>query len=139
MGKKGFIITVDSFLGVTLMLLFILLAFFFVSRAVLDSWNILDLKGIVFDEGSVLEKSGVFENAIKSSSSEELLTYLNSTPSNYCFSATIFSSDLSVRFYAIKGGCVNNVTNLVSYERTIVIRDANSVSYFLARTEGWVK
>jgi hypothetical protein len=139
-GCRGFVITVDAFLGVTLILLFAVLAFFYMSKVSLNSWNTIDQRNLVFDEASILEKSLALENSVINSSSEEILSFLNQTPQGYCFEVTIYSSpDLSPKIHSIKTGCVKSADEYISIDRSFVVRDSDSVSYYIARVSGWSK
>ncbi|MFA6268824.1 MAG: hypothetical protein WCW13_03015 [archaeon] len=137
--QKGFLITVDAFLSVTLILLIIILSFFYLSKVTLDSWDKVDLISLVFDEASVLEKSLAIENSILQSSSENILDYLNNTPSGVCFEVTVFSSTLVPEVHALKNGCVGRADDVVSYERTVAVRNLSSVTFYIFRVEGWLK
>ncbi|MFA5931468.1 MAG: hypothetical protein WC821_04115 [archaeon] len=138
--RKGFIITVDAFLSVTLILLLVILSFFYLSSTSLDSWNVVDLKNIVFDCASVLEKSLALESAVKQSSSEGILLILNNTPNRYCFEVSVLdSTNLSPIITVLKAGCVKYSTEIISYERGLVVKTDMDTSFYLARVAGWVK
>lgn len=138
--EKGFVITVDAFLSSTLILLLIILSFFYLSNTSLNSWNIVDLKNIVFDCASVLEKSLTLESAVKQSSSEGILLFLNNTPNRYCFEVVILNpADLSPVVDVLKAGCTKYSDEIISYERALVVKNSSSTSFYLARVEGWVK
>ena len=106
--ENGFIITVDSFLGITLATIFIILALFYLSLISLDSWNAVDLKDSCSDLISVMEKNGVIVDALFSSSSEEISLILNSTPQNTCFELIIFDEESINVIHSIKTGCVKS-------------------------------
>ena len=144
MGKsfssKGFVITIDAFLSVTLVLLFIILSFFYLSQISINSWDSIDLKNTIYDSSNVLEKSLVLENAVKSLSSEEILVNLNETSKSYCIQLSILKqSDLSPLIVALKSGCQKLTDQLFSYERTLVVKSDSNFSFYVVRTEGWVK
>jgi hypothetical protein len=137
--NKGFIITVDSFLGITLVAVFMILALVYLSLIRLDSWNSVDLKDSCSDLVSIMEKKGVIIDALLSSSSERISLVLNSTPSNKCFELIIFDDSSNNVIHSIKTGCVKNSTSVFSVERSIVLNDGSSVSFFVARINGWFK
>lgn len=137
--EKGFLITVDSFLSVTLIIFLITASLFYLSQAKSDSWNTVDLKYAVNDLSTVLEKNLGFENAIKQSSSELLLEKLDNSSSKYCFSSTIYNSDLSVQMSSIKTGCTKNAEDILSAERVIVVNSSGTISLYIARIDGWFK
>jgi hypothetical protein len=139
MSERGFVITVDAFLSVTMIVLFIILSFFYLSKVNLSSWNSVDLKTMTSDELTVLEKSLVFEDALKRGSSELILSSLNSTPIGYCFEATLFSQSFSPIIHTIKAGCTKNATNIASNERVIIVPTDSTPLIYVARVEGWVK
>ncbi|MBT4191776.1 MAG: hypothetical protein HOE11_00560, partial [Candidatus Diapherotrites archaeon] len=87
MNDKGFILTFDSFLGVVLLFFLFLASFFYISQVNFDSWNSIDLIDLARDELTVLEKNGVFENAILGNSSELIRQNINSAPNPICFEA----------------------------------------------------
>ncbi len=138
--NKGFVITVDAFLGATLILLFIIISFFYLSQVSLTSWNLIDLRNIVNDEAAVLEKTMTLEYSVNQSSSDALLSKLNESAMNVCFEVTITNPVTSLPVvHAVKTGCVKNASEVASIERSFVVNDGNSVSFFVARIEGWVK
>jgi len=136
--EKGFVITVDSFISVSLILIFVLISFYYLSNVSLDSWNAVDARILAFDEAAVLEKSLAVENSIKLSSSELILASLNSTPSGYCFEATVYDSTLSTPLvHAIKTGCTKNSTNLTSVERAIAVKQGSIVTFYILKVVVW--
>ncbi|MGI6589837.1 MAG: hypothetical protein ACOX1V_04220 [Candidatus Iainarchaeum sp.] len=137
--ENGFIITVDSFLGITLATIFIILALFYLSLISLDSWNAVDLKDSCSDLISVMEKNGVIVDALFSSSSEEISLILNSTPQNTCFELIIFDEESINVIHSIKTGCVKSSRSVFSVERSIVLNEGEGVSFFVARINGWFK
>lgn len=137
--ERGFIITVDSFLALTLVAVFVILAFGFISLVKIDSWNSVDLKNSSSDLSSVLDTSGVIKNALLSSSTEGILSILNSTPANICFESLVFDSDSNIVLHSIKTGCVKSSTQIFSTERLIVLNDSTNVSFFISRVNGWFK
>jgi len=137
--EKGFIITVDSFLSITLVTLLVILAFNYVSLIKLDSWDSVDLKNSSSDVISILDKSNSFNDALLSSSTEGISSILNSTPNNVCFESTVFDSDSNIVLHTIKTGCTKNSTSVFSVERSIVLNNSGVNSFFIARIEGWVK
>ena len=137
--EKGFIITVDSFLSITLVALLIVLAFGYISLIKLESWNSIDLKNSVSDLSILLDKTDSVDNALLSYSTEGISSVLNSTPSNICFESTVFDSDSIVILHAIKTGCTKNSAQVFSAERLIVLNDNGSISFYISRVEGWFK
>ena len=139
--EKGFVLTVDAFLSVTLILLFIILSFFYLSKTSVYSWNAVDLRLVTGDELAVLEKGGVLESAIKQSSSEGILSALNDTPNSYCFSLTVYdySAALAPKLNSVKSGCAQKGNDVSSVERTIISRNASDINFYIARLEGWRK
>ena len=136
--QKGFVITVDAFLGATLMFLLVILSFVYLSQTSMDSWNTVDLRNAVFDEANVLEKSLVLETAVKQSSSEGILSSLNSTQAFYCFEVSVLNpNDFSIVINALKTGCIKRSTDSFSFEKTLVVNSNGIVSFYIARIEGW--
>ena len=136
--RKGFIITVDSFLGLTLMAVFMMLSLVYLSLVSLDSWNSIDLKDSCSDLVSILEKEGVIDRALLSSSSEEASFFINSTPQSSCFELVVFDSLGDSVIHAIKTGCVKNSSSVFSVERSIVLND-EEINFFIVRVNGWFK
>ncbi len=137
--ENGFIVTVDSFLSITLVAILLVLAFGYISLIKLDSWDSIDLKDSCSDVISVLDKADYLSDAILSYSTENISSILNSTPNNKCFELTIFNSDSNIILHLIKTGCTKNLTQVFSVERSIVLNNNGSVSFFIARIEGWFK
>jgi hypothetical protein len=137
---KGFVITVDAFLGATLILLFIIISYFYLSQVALTSWNLVDLRNIVNDEAAVLEKTMALEYSVNQSSSDVLLSKLNESSMNICFEVTIINPSTALPvIHAMKTGCVKNASEVVSIERSFVVNEDDRVSFFIARVEGWIK
>ncbi len=138
--KKGFIITVDAFLGVTLMLLLILLSLFFISQTSLSSWNLVDLRTAVNDTAVLLEESKSFENSIKQSSGDILLSIINESPENYCFEVTVLDYPaLSNVVHVVKSNCTKNSDTVIAVSKSVVINDHPNVLFYIAKVEGWIK
>ena len=137
--EKGFVMTVDAFLSITLIAIFVLLAFGYISLIKLDSWNSVDLKNSVFDTISILEKTNLFNDALLNYSTEGISSIMNSTPNNVCFESTVFDNSLNVVLHSIKTGCTKNSSQIFSAERLIVLNNNGNVSFFIARIEGWSK
>ena len=136
---RGFIITVDSFIGGTLLFFFVIISFFYLSKTTFSSWDFVDLKIMVFDQLSVLEKNLVLENSIEQGSSELLLSAINATPNNYCFEIVVFDSNLAPVLHALKGGCVKDSSEVIGLDRTVVVNNSPALSFYVARIEGWLK
>lgn len=137
--ERGFIITVDSFLALTLVAIFVILAFGFISLIRIDSWDSVDLKNSSSDLSSILKSTGVVKNALLGSSAEGVLEVLNSTPGNICFESMVFDSDSNIVIHSIKTGCIKNSTQVFSSERLIVLNDSGTISFFISRINGWFK
>ncbi len=137
--ERGFVITVDAFLSVVVMILLILASFFYLSKVSSNSWNVVDLRNIVSDKAVVLEKNHIFEDSILRDSSELLEASLNLVPEPYCLEATVLNASLSPVVHAVKVGCTSTPTQIISSERTIILRSDAGSSFFIAKVEGWVK
>lgn len=137
--EKGFIITVDSFLALTLVAVFVIVAFGFISLVRIDSWNSVDLKNSSSDVSSILKSTGTINNALLGSSTEGILEILNNTPGNICFESMVFDSDSNIVLHSIKTGCIKNSTQVFSSERLIVLNDSGTISFFISRINGWFK
>jgi hypothetical protein len=138
-GEKGFIITVDSFLAITIVAVFMILAFGYLSLVRIDSWNSVDLKNSCSDLASVLLKSDSINNALLGSTTEQISSVLNSTPSNVCFEVIVFDDSSSVVLHTIKTGCTKNSVQVFSAERSVVLNEDSDISFFVARVNGWFK
>ena len=140
MNLRGFIITIDSFLGVTLLFVLMVVAYFFFSQVNLSAWNNIDLRNAVNDEATVLEKSLVLENAIRESSSEVISLAINSAPQNLCFEVTVENSaDYSPFLHSTKNGCVKSSSDITSVNRSVVVKTDSLVAFFIVKVEGWHK
>jgi len=138
--KFGFVVTVDAFLGATLVLLFIVISFFYLSHVSLTSWDQVDLRNTVNDEAAILEKTNAFEYSINQSSSDVLLAKIDESYSNTCFEVTIIDPSTSMPvIHSLKTGCTKNSSEVASVERSFVVNDDENVSFYIARVEGWIK
>jgi len=141
MQTKGFIISTDAFIGLSLLAFFVVISYFYLSTVSLTSWNTIDLIDVTRDEITVLEKQQVLENAIKQSSADLILSKINATQDSLCFELSIFSqSNLDVpMLYAIKTGCTKNYEQLVVADRTLVVNTDTNVEFYIAKIGGWYK
>ncbi len=138
--NRGFIISSDAFIGLTVLAFLILVSLSYVAQVNIDSWNNIDLINSARDLSTVLEKNLVFENAIKQQSSELIQQNINESLQSICFEARIYSStDLNTPILgALKADCTKSFSELVSVERTIIVNDSN-VSFYVAKMEAWYK
>lgn len=140
MGTRGFIITIDSFLGIVLLFMLVIVSFSFLSNIGLSAWNNIDAHNAVNDEAIVLEKSLALENAVKQSSSEALSSALNSTRGAYCFDVTILNpSDYSPVVHALKSGCASSSDSEIVSNRSFAVRTDSNISFYIAKVGGWAK
>ena len=140
MKNNGFVVTSDSFLGLTLLFLLVLASIYYTSQISFDSWNNIDLINSARDLSTVLDKGNFFENAIKQGSSELLLEKINLTPQSFCFEVSVFPENVVVpSLVASKSGCVKNYEELIVVNRAIVVNDVNSISFYTACVEAWYK
>jgi len=141
MHNKGFIISTDAFLGLSMLAFIIVISFFYLSTVDQSSWNTVDLIDLTRDEITFLEKQQILENAIKQSSADLILSNLNATPNSPCFELSIFSeTNLSVpMLYALKTGCTKNYSQLVVADRTLVVNTDTNVQFYIAKLGGWYK
>lgn len=137
--EKGFVLTIDAFLASVVLAAIIVLSIFYLSEINLSSWAKIEMKSLVYDEATVLEKSGTLENAIITSSSEGIINQMDSTPQSQCFEVTTFDQWGSIAIHAQKAGCTKNSGDIISNERIIAVRTATGTEYYTARTEGWLK
>jgi hypothetical protein len=141
MHNKGFIISTDAFIGLSMLAFIVVISFFYLSTITLTSWNTIDLINTTRDEVTVLEKQQVLENAIKQSSADLILSKLNATPDSQCFELSIFSEnnlDIPI-LYTLKTGCTKNYTHLVVADRTVVVNTDTNVEFYIAKLGGWYK
>jgi hypothetical protein len=136
--NNGFIITSDSFLGLTLLFLLVLISMLYVSQINFDYWNNINLIDSARDVSIVFDKGNFFEQAILEGSSELLLEKLNVTPGQLCFEISILPEDSEIPFMvASKYGC-SKKNDGVSVVRSIVVED-DGFDFYLARVEAWYK
>ena len=141
MQSKGFIITTDAFIGLSMLAFIIVISFFYLSTVSLTSWNTVDLINLTRDEITVLEKQLVLEDAIKQGSADLVLSKINATPDAYCFELSLFSGanlDVPV-LYALKTGCTKNYAQLVVADRTFIVNSDTNVEFYIAKLGGWYK
>ena len=136
---KGFIITTDAFIGLSLLTFIVVISFFYLSTVSLTSWNTVDLINMTRDEITVLEKQQVLEDAIKQSSVDLILSKINATPDSHCFELSIFpETNLIVpKLYALKTGCTKNYDQLVVANRTVIVNSDTNIEFYVAKLGGW--
>lgn len=140
MKNNGFVITLDSFLGLTLLFFLIIASLYYVSQISFSSWNNIDLINSARDLSIVLEKGDYFEDSIIQGSSEILLEKINSTPQSICFEVSLTPENSSLpTIIASKSGCSKNYDELIVFNRVIVVNDGEDFDFFVASTEAWYK
>ena len=141
MHSKGFIISTDAFIGLSMLAFIVLISFFYLSTVSLNSWNTVDLINLTRDEASVLEKQFVFENAVKQSSADLILSKINATPDSHCFEVSIFAeTNLNVpTIYALKTGCTKSYDQLVVANRTFIVNTDTNIGFYIAKLGAWYK
>ena len=140
-GCKGFILTSDAFLGLTLLALLIVVSFGYVSQINPMVWNNVDLINAGRDVSITFEKSNVFENTIKQSSSELLLDKLDATPNSFCFEINIFEeANLTVpKINVMKAGCTKSFDEFVVVNSSLVVNNNDDVEFYLVSVGVWYK
>jgi len=141
MGVRGFVLSVDSFIGITLLSLIVLSSFMYLSQISSSEWNAVDSTNISRDELTVLDKTLILENAIKEGSAELITAALNSSPSAYCFELSVFDQNNTSypKIYALKAGCTKSFSDISVAERSIVVNDYNVMNFYIARIGVWYK
>lgn len=136
MNKKGFIISTDSFLGLTIIAFVIVISLFYLSQVNLSSWSSIYLIDSARDVSIVLEKSDTLKNSVLLNSNELITQKLNATPDNICFEVNIFDSENNFpKLIALKSGCSKVFSKMFSVDRSFVV-DSN---FYLAKIEAWYK
>lgn len=136
MNKNGFIISTDSFLGLTAIAFIIIISFFYLSQISLYSWDSVHLINSARDVSIVLEKSNSLQNSVLLNSNELITQKLNSTPENICFEVLIFESDSSnPKMIALKSGCVKFFREKFAVDRSFIVQD----DFYLAKVQAWYK
>jgi hypothetical protein len=139
--RRGFILSSDAFLGLTLLALLIVVSFGYISQINPSVWNNVDLINAGRDLSITFKKSDVFTNAIKQSSSELLLDKLDSTPNSFCFEINIFEeSNTNVPLInAMKAGCIKSFDELVVINNSLVVNNNADVDFYLVKVGVWYK
>ena len=136
MNNKGFIISTDSFLGLTLLSLIIIFSLFYLSQLNVFAWDSVTLIDSARDLSTILEKSKTFENSVRLESSELIVEKLNATQERICFEVTIFEKNsLNPKLISTKAGCSTQSSEKFSVDRSFVL-DSN---FYLAKIEAWYK
>jgi hypothetical protein len=138
--SKGFILTFDAFLGLTLLAVLIIVSFGYVAQVNPIVWNNIDLINAGRDVSITFEKSNVFSNAIKQNSSELLVDKLDATPNSFCFEINIFeSANLYVpKINVIKAGCNKNFDEFVVVNSSLVVNNG-SLDFYMVGVGVWYK
>ncbi len=140
MKNNGFVITLDSFLGLTLLFFLIITSLYYVSQISFSSWNNIDLINSSRDLSIVLEKGNYLEDAIIQGSSELLLEKINSTPQSICFEVSLIPENSSFStIIASKSGCSKSYDELIVVNRAIVVNDGDDFDFFVVSIEAWYK
>ena len=141
MGKKGFVITLDAFLSLVLVLVLVFAAYSAISGTTATAWDTVQLKTLAQDEATVLQKSRAADAANFVWSGMDLVEIMNVSPVRVCFESSIlYGPDRSVLVHALKTGCVKNASEIVAVERsfvTIGVSDPSLIANDIIRVEAW--
>lgn len=136
MNKNGFVISTDSFLGLTIIAFVIIASLFYLSQINFSSWNSVYLINSARDVAIVLEKSDSFKNSVFLNSSELITEKLNATPDSKCFEVSIFGENyVDPKIVSLKPGCVKLFREKFSIDRSFVVDN----NFYLAKVEVWYK
>ncbi len=137
MNKKGFVISIDAMLALSVTLVLFIAAAFYLARVESSATPSLFLKEFSMDAGTVLEKTRILENAVEKNSSVELSSFLNKLPQNVCLEVSIFNEDdlESAELTVLKNGCNANYAEKTSIKRGFLA--GSPPQFYVARISAW--
>jgi len=137
MNNKGFVISIDAMLALSVMLVLFIAAAFYLAQVKSSATPSLFLKEFSMDTGMVLEKTSLLKNAIEKNSSTELSSFLNKLPKNVCLEVSIFNKDNleSAEITVLKSGCNADYSEKTSIKRGFLA--GSPPEFYIARISAW--
>jgi len=137
--KRGFLISFDGILSISVAFVFFLTAIFYLSGVESSSRQSSYLKDFSMDIASVLEKSGDLESAIDNNSVGPIESFLNRTPKNVCTQLRLFDKDDTSNSVMIvrKNGCLDDYTERTALKRSFFVESKDE--FYLAEVNSWFK
>lgn len=137
--EKGMIISVDSMIGMTLMLGIIVAAFFYTQTAPTINTNMENSFYTATSLSAIIEKNNLAERAISENASYMIKEVIEKTPERICVESKIEDSNGSVVSYSIKSNCTDKKTETAYAERTIVTNNSGVIAYYTLKVGAWIK
>lgn len=136
---KGVIISFDALLG--LAALFFLIIVINSNLAGIEKNPFADtyLRELTLDAATVLEKSGKLSWTVAHNDSSRVRQFFNQLPNAVCMDVQFFNSvDLNTAAVTVsRDGCESSPDEVVSINRSFLVRQDMDANYFVARFNSW--
>jgi len=138
---RGFVISFDALLALTLLLIVLLLTNSYLSGVEFGAKNSLTLKQNAMDIATVLEKSGEFEWAVQNNKVNQIRSYINKLPNSVCAEVKIFSdNDYSTPALSVlRPGCTKDFDDSATINRGFVERSSGNTNFYVGRVITWLR
>ena len=139
--SKGFIISLDALVALSVLLSVLMLSSFYLSQAQYTAKNGIILKENAIDILSTLEKNGVLEEAVATDKPAPIRSFLNKLPDSICADLSIYNStDLnSAVMDVLRPGCQKNFTESATLNGSFIVQEANDANFYIARSTVWFR
>ena len=140
MKHKGFIISFDGMLALSVTLILFIAAAYYLARVESSAVSSVSLREFSMDVATVLEKSEMLERAVERDSAAEIRSLVNKMPESICLEVKIYSSDdlENADIIVLRGGCTAEYEERTSAKRSFLAGSWNP-SLHLAEVGAWYK
>jgi len=142
--KKGFIFTTDIIIAVITALIFITIAFGYISNTQAINWNKPALSQFAQDSLTILERNDDLGRDMRANSNASIQIFLNNLPSNLCGRIVLYnitySSNSLYAMNATKKNCKEPTQRAVARRNFVILRkilSRTTASYHQAKMELW--
>ncbi len=139
--KKGFVISLDAFVALLVLIIFIGTSVFFLGEIEYRARNSNLLKETAGDAITVLDKTGALETSVEDKSTIEIRSFLNSLPYNLCAEVFVYSeTDLkNPVFVVLRTDCAKTFDDLAVIKRSFFTESDGNLNFYLAEMKMWVR
>ena len=139
MSGKGFVISFDGLLALSVTLILFIAAASYLARVESSAVSSVSLREFSVDVAAVLEKSGMLERAVERDSVAEIRSFVNKMPEGVCIEVKVYGSgDLeNAGIIVLRSGCTAVYEEKTSAKRGFLA--GGSPSLHMAEVSAWYK
>jgi len=133
MKKKALIFTLDAIFAVLIATSIIVSSYFYFSKTDILTYTQQDIYRVSLDTLTILEKSSTLKNAVETSSTTNINSFIDTLPNRICTNVTIFDKNSNTVLHTLKTGCTRSLGERTFTSRVFI---ANYDVYY-ARVNSW--